>query len=290
MKLISKLMVTTSLLALAACSGGGGGGGGGSNNGDVANPTPTITSPPTAAKGTAAELGTILDEDAAGTQAQVVNFINSFSMISLGGGPVRQGRGGYDCSEPTADWTDADNDMFFASLNFKISNCAITDEELPDHEGVYNESITSTDSDDSTFWANASLSYSEDYSMKKNGSTDIYEYESFKANLDMSKGLTLSFKEGGYDKIAATPLPNRYVAYWLNFEADEESNVAITGYVQVYAEGKGLVTVSVHSTGYTMNLNTQCVTGGEITLKYADGTAASAAVPKDICFNSAPTL
>lgn len=65
----TKILFSALVLTLAACSGGGGGCGGGLANGDTANNTPTITNPPTAAKGTPEEM-TALVTAAVGLEPQ----------------------------------------------------------------------------------------------------------------------------------------------------------------------------------------------------------------------------
>lgn len=94
-------------LTLAACSGGGGGGS--AKGGDSPSPGPTLTAPPTAAKGTAEELGAIFGtSDAVNTEATVAGIVTAFEMPVLGGVARKGGaRGG--CGAVTSgDWTDAD--------------------------------------------------------------------------------------------------------------------------------------------------------------------------------------
>lgn len=279
----SCLPVVMISLTMAACSGGGGGG---SKNGNSASPGPTLTAPPTAAKGTAEELGTIFGTtDSGDTEAAVTQIVAAFEMPVLGGAS-RKGAARGGCGEVVSgDWTDADNDLFLDNVIYRGSNCTVQPKEVIDLTGTLNEEIKSSDSDNTTFWADAELSYKEDVSWKQSGQSTVlaYEYESFKAVLDMNSGLKMSYKEGGYSNIEDSVVPHKYNAYWLTFMADE-SSASVTGFVQFYQEGKGLVTLQVTSSGYVLNEGTRCVQGGQITIKYADGSIAAGPVSKNICF------
>lgn len=291
----TKILFSALVLTLAACSGGGGGGGGGSNNGDVASPNPTITNPPTKASGTVDELSAILGTpDAASAGNAVKTMITNFRLPSVSGlgGPALNSlanvRAGESClTVNKSDWnTDLDKDHFLDDASVTATNC----EQAKGGGGsaIFNATLKSIDSDSDGFWANASISFSGNMTYKDDsGQKDGEDYYSFKSTLDMSKGaLTISSKAGDYDKLA-NKLPS-YSASWLTFTSSDAVHVSLSGYMQEYAEGKGLVTLQVVGTGGTINDGSECIEGLDVVVKDGNDTIV-ATMTKDLCLNTAST-
>lgn len=288
---ILKCSLSVALLSLAACSGGGGGGGG-SASGDAAAPNSTITNPPTAAKGTSAEMDTISGSGAQTTTLlnnAVANFDVSTFMNQI---PTGLARGGdSDCMTavtPIEQWVDNDNDGFNKNLNVKF-NCSEPSEDNPDLTWSEVSSMVVTDADDTTANANGSISGKGDTTYKNSSGTIVAKgYTAGNLKLDVSKAtLTMNYKNGGFSNISSPAIENGYMAFWLTLAVtDPEVSAAgtVSGYVQIYKEGKGIVTLSVSSSDYVFDENTRCLNGGSVTLKYADGTTAAGPTPKDICF------
>nr|BFD60952.1 hypothetical protein CKG001_30590 [Bdellovibrio sp. CKG001] len=284
-----KILFSALVLTLAACSGGGGGGGGGSNSGDVANPTPTITNPPTKASGTASELGTILGTvDEAATQVAVQNMVDDFELPTTGMSPalkvLSSVRAGESCITANEGWDiDADHDRFLDDASVKATNCEVTKSEEGVGTSYMTASLQSKDTDTTTFWADASIAYSSNMITKNaSGATDGQYYFSFKSTLDMAKGtLMINSKEGGYDK--SKEEAHEYSAFWLTFASDEVGVISLSGYVQYYSEGKGLVTLQVIGTDGSVNESTECIEGINVSLKYASGDTAGSVSGKTLC-------
>lgn len=283
----TKILFSALVLTLAACSGGGGGGGGGSVSGDVANPTPTISNPPTKASGTAADLGSVLGTDEAGTTTAVQAMINEFELPNPVMSPALKNLEGESCYTANAGWnTDLDSDRFYDNAKLRAVNCPLTKGGEGVGTAFMNASLDSTDSNTATLWANASTTFSTKSTFKNaSGQAEGEYYYSFKSTLDMSKGsLSINAKEGGYDKTKNEA--SEYSAFWLTFTATEQGVVSLSGYVQEYAEGKGLVTLQVIGTGGSINEGTECIDGMNVSLKYANGDVAGS-VTKTLCLAGA---
>lgn len=287
-----KCSLSVALLSLAACSGGGGGGGG-SANGDAAAPNSSITAPPTAAKGTSAELDTIT-----GSGAQTTTFLNNavtqFDLSTFTNQiPTFQQRGGdSNCMQaitPESEWVDQDQDGFRKNLSVKF-NCTETETD-GDYNGlIWTEvsALTSKDSDDSSAESNGSMSGKGDTTWKNSSGTIVAKgYAAGSVELDIAKAtMTMKYKDGGYNNVSNPKIDNGYMAFWLTLAVTnlETGASTATGYLQIYKEGKGLVTLSIASSGYTFDTNSRCLTNGSITLKYADDTIAAGPTAKTLCF------
>ncbi|WP_347358244.1 hypothetical protein [Bdellovibrio sp.] len=289
----TKILFSALVLTLAACSGGGGGGGGGgSANGDTANNTPTITNPPTVAKGTSEEMTTLVT--AAGTSVDGVVT----RMLSSLGGTLSVFGGGESCT--TEDGTmdavtgDKDSDGYFAFYKRTATNCQYPGEEP--YVGLtenYNDELVYRDENDNDPYSSASFTYKESSSYKNSsGSEMAAEYSAFSSVLIGSSGiLNLRLKAGEYDNHSSTKVSPRYVALWLSLQFSEGQspllalNATVSGFLQFYVQGAGLVTVGVTSIGvYT--LQGSCLTGGQLSIKYADGNDVVPARSQMICLDS----
>lgn len=289
-----KCSLSVALLSLAACSGGGGGGGG-SASGDAAAPNSSITAPPTAAKGTSAELDTITGSGAQ-TTSLLNNAVTQFDLSTFTNQiPAFQQRGGdSNCMQaitPESDWVDQDQDGFRKNLSVKF-NCTETETEEGDYNGlIWSEvsSLTSTDSNDSSPASNGTMSGKGDTTWKNSSGAVVAKgYAAGSVQLDIAKAtMTMKYKNGGYSNVSDPKVDNGYMAFWLTLAVTDPENSAastVTGYVQIYKEGKGLVTLSVSSSDYNFDENDRCLKGGSITLKYADGSTATGPTEKDLCF------
>lgn len=289
-----KCSLSVALLSLAACSGGGGGGGG-SANGDAAAPNSSITAPPTVAKGTSAELDTIT-----GSGAQTTSFLNSavtsfdintlMDQVSLPGFKQRGGDSScFQAVTPESDWVDNDQDGFYKNLSMKLNNCTETetDGDFAGYTWSETSSIASTDANDSLKASNGTLTGKGDTTWKDSNGTIVAKgFTAGNLTLDIAKAkLTMNYKDGGFNNVSSPKVDNGYMAFWLTLavtDPDVSPAATVTGYLQIYKEGKGLVTLGVSSTGY--NYDEGCLTGGSITLKYADGSTAVGPTAKDLCF------
>ncbi|AFY00127.1 hypothetical protein [Bdellovibrio bacteriovorus] len=291
---ILKCSLSVALLSLAACSGGGGGGGG-SASGDVAAPSSSITAPPTAAKGTSAEMDTISGSGAQ-TTTLLNNAVSSFDISTFTSQlpAFHKPRGGDSCMQaitPESDWVDQDQDGFKKNLSVKFVNCTETetDGDFAGLTWIENSSLTSTDANDSSPESNGSMTGKGDTTWKNGSGTVIAKgYAAGSLTLDIAKAtMVMNYKNGGYNNAVEPKIENGYMAFWLTLAVtDPETSAAstATGYVQIYKEGKGLVTLSIASSGYNFDEADRCLKGGSITLKYADGSTAAGPTAKDICF------
>ncbi|WP_374000754.1 hypothetical protein [Bdellovibrio bacteriovorus] len=290
----TKILFSALVLTLAACSGGGGGGGGGSVSGDVASPNPTIANPPTKASGSVTDLGSILGTaDEAATQTAVQTMVNDFQLprVSVGSSNILKNfsnmRAGDSCVTANREaWNeDLDKDHFLDDASLKATNCVQV--KGGGGSALFNATLQAKDSNTDSFWANASIAFSGNVTYKnENEQVNGQDYYSFKSTLDMSKGaLSIYSKEGGYDKVME--VPPSYSASWLTFTATELGAVSLSGYMQEYAEGKGLVTLQVVGTGGQIDDVSECIENLNVVVKDGNGTVV-ATVIKNLCLNTSP--
>nr|BFD64366.1 hypothetical protein BdHM001_30470 [Bdellovibrio sp. HM001] len=277
-----KILFSALVLTLAACSGGGGGGGGGSNSGDVANDSPTITNPPTAAKGTPEEMTALVQAVGGGTPDAVIEDL--FSVF--GSVPKNFAKGKAEpmdpcVSEDGADSPDADEDGFPKYYRFKSTNC----QETFEYEGqsftqTYSDDLIIKDEDDENEDSNASLTSTGSRSWKNAVSKAEVAADYSAASLvyvGASGLLKLNYKTGGYDSMTTPEQPQGYMALWLSVQFGPAPLInigaSVTGFVQFYVQNSGMVTVTVTSEpDYLLNETSRCLEGGKLVLKYADGS------------------
>ncbi|UXR64189.1 hypothetical protein EZJ49_14070 [Bdellovibrio bacteriovorus] len=293
-----KILFSTLVLSLAACSGGGGGGGGSSNSGDVANDSPTITNPPTAAKGTSTDMANLLTAVGAGTSEDIVTRlfsvfdtapVKSHGKVKVMGGDLEP------CmSMEGSDITDDDEDGFLAYYRFKSTNCEFAGED--DYENLtetYSDDLIIRDADDNNEYSNASLTLKGTSSWKNGSNAEVASgYTAASLAYTGAAGLLkMNYKTGGYNNHITPAQPQGYMAMWLSVQFSPSPLVAInanvTGFAQFYVQDVGLVTVSVNSdSDYTLNSASRCLEGGSLAFKYADDTAVVSPRSQKVCLGA----
>lgn len=294
----TKILFSALVLILAACSGGGGGGGGGGSvSGDVANDSPTITNPPTAAKGTSEELNTLVAAVGGGNPEAVLT--NLFSVLAPQPNKAfANGKGGElePCmSEEGSNVDGTDGDGFLKYYRFKSTNCQYAGEgPWAGYTETYSDDLIVRDDNDNSAYSNASLTYTASNSWKKDDTKAEVAAGYTAASLSFAGAtglLKMNYKSGGYSNHLAVE-PQGYMALWLSIQLSESPLVAIgatvSGYAQFYVQNSGMVTVAVASaTNYGLVENTNCLTGGSLKLTFADGSdVLQNPLQQDICMDT----